>query len=155
MRGRQRAPRRPTPAEDERSWFGVVVWWAGAVLGAVSALGALVFGLYAFAYADQGVAFGGYRYGCDDQACVMMHVLASWLSFGSIALYAILLALAPFTSVRALRASARLGLVWAIAVSTLGLISGWPGLAILAPAPALMAGGSWLRLRAKRGQARA
>lgn len=154
MTARPRAPRRPTPYEDGRSWSGVTMWWLGAALGAASALGALIFALYALAYADHAVWLGGYSYGCDDRGCSTAHVGAALLCLASVAVYAILLFVAPFTSPRPLRAGTRMGLAWALVVAVLSVIGGWPGLALLALSPALMGTGSNMRLRAKERRLR-
>ena len=122
------------------------------MVGAVSSLGALVFALYALAYAGGDVRFGGDDYGCDDPACAAAHVAAALVCLGSVAVYALLLAMAPFRSLRMLRAGVRLGLAWAATMVAVGLLAGWPGLGLLAPAPALMATGSWMRSIAKRRQ---
>jgi hypothetical protein len=128
----------------------VALWWAGAALGAASSLGALIFGLYALAYAEHSVWLGGYSYGCDDQGCAAGHVGAALLCLASVAIYVVLLLVAPFTSERMLRAGERLGLAWTMIAVALGVAGGWPGLALLATAPALMGVGSRMRLRAKQ-----
>ena len=148
------ALRRPTPYEDGRSWSGLTVWWLGAVLGAAAALGAVVFALYAFAYADHDAWLGGYSYGCDDRACSIAHVGAALLCLASVAVYVVLLLVAPFTSLRPLRAGTCLGLSWALVVTALGIVGGWPGRALLAVAPALMGTGSRMRLRARERRSR-
>ena len=127
----------------------MVVWWAGAAVGGVAALGALIFGLYALAYAQNDAWLGGYSYGCDGTACVAEHMGAALLCFGSVAVYGLLLAMAPFTSLRVLRAAGRVGLVWAAVTVALSVIGGWPGLVLLAPGPALMGTGSRMRRRAQ------
>jgi hypothetical protein len=132
----------------------VTLWWLGAALGAAAALGALVFALYAFAYAEHDAWLGGYSYGCDDRACSTAHVAAGLLCLASVTVYVVLLLVAPFTSARPLRAGTRMGLSWAVIVIALGVVIGWPGLVLLAVAPALMGTGSRMRLRAKERRLR-
>lgn len=130
------------------------MWWAGATLGGVTALAALILGLYALAYAGHDVDLGGNSYGCDGSACVAEHVAVSCLAFGSVAVYGVLLAMGPLTARRVLRVATRVGLAWAAVVAAFSVIVGWPWLVILAPGPVLMGTGSRMRRRARERRPR-
>jgi MFS family permease len=147
------AHRRPRPGRRGRSLAGVVLALVGAVLGALSSLLALLAGSYALAYAEGELRFGGYDYGCHDQACATGHTQVAPLCFAAVMAYVLLVALSLSTSVRALRAGMRAGLVASAVIlgGTVVLSPGddWYWLAMLALSPMLMALGSWRRLQAK------
>ena len=156
--GSAAVPRRRGPYEAGRSRTGLALTGAGAVAGAVLSVAALAVGLFALAYADGSVRFGGDAYGCGDSTCAAGHTLAGVLCFASIALWLGLGLLALPSSIRTLRYGMRLAVAWAAVIVGVSVLAdatiGWLWLAVLAVPPLLMGGGARLRLRAKERQLR-
>jgi hypothetical protein len=153
VRTRTAAPGGPRPVSTRRSPAGLALTWLGAILGALTSLVALLAGSYAQAYGKGEFRFGGYDYGCVDQACASAYSLAAILCFAAVGAYVLLACLSLSTSRRLLRAGIIIGLVAAgVIVGTVIVLDvgddwHWPGL--LAVPPALMGLGSWRRLRAQ------
>jgi hypothetical protein len=156
MSAKRQVPRRRGASGDGQSWSGVLTTCLGAVLGALTSLGALFVGLYALAYADHGFVFGGYTHGCEDPGCSTAYLTVAAICFGSIVVFGILAVLALLTSIRMLRAGMRLGLAWAGVVLAMTLLltiaDDWLWLGLIALPPALMGWGSRWRLRAKEAR---